>query len=89
MPQETLAPAPEPASAIEPRAAIAQTASAPIAPCTHIRRFNHSGGVQNFTVPPGVTTINARCWGGGGGYGIDAGAAASPPGTSPSYREKP
>ncbi|MFI1769154.1 hypothetical protein ACH41H_44985 [Streptomyces sp. NPDC020800] len=23
--------------------------------------------MENFTVPPGVTTVNARCWGGGGG----------------------
>ncbi|GAA3169948.1 MULTISPECIES: hypothetical protein [Streptomyces] len=33
---------------------------------TNLQRFNHSGVVQDFTVPPGVTTINARCWGGGG-----------------------
>lgn len=78
MPPETLAPAPEPDSSIEPdssvepRVAIAQTAGAPIAPYTHSRRFNYSGSVQNFTVPPGVTTVNARCWG-GGGYGIDTG----------------
>ncbi|KUN03556.1 hypothetical protein AQI95_24040 [Streptomyces yokosukanensis] len=66
MPQETLPAALEPASVIEPRVAIAPAASAPIAPYTHSRRFNYSGSVENFTVPPGVTTVNARCWGGGG-----------------------
>ncbi|MEU1408003.1 hypothetical protein ABZ471_37765 [Streptomyces sp. NPDC005728] len=66
MTQETLTASPEPATAIEPRTVIAPTADAPIAPYTHIHRFNHTGGVENFTVPPGVTTINARCWGGGG-----------------------
>ncbi|MFD8818205.1 hypothetical protein ACFV23_43640 [Streptomyces sp. NPDC059627] len=68
MTQATLAPPLAPTSSIEPRAAIARAASAPLAPYTHIRRFNYSGSVENFTVPPGVTTINARCWGGGGSY---------------------
>jgi uncharacterized membrane protein YgcG len=66
MTQETTSLAPEPAIKIEPRAAIATVASAPIAPYNRIQRFDHTGAVQNFTVPPGVTTINARCWGGGG-----------------------
>ncbi|MBL1120755.1 hypothetical protein JK364_52140 [Streptomyces sp. 110] len=66
MTETTLLPTPEPVIVIEPRAAIAQATSAPLAPYTHIRRFDYSGGVQDFTVPPGVTTINARCWGGGG-----------------------
>ncbi|MEU0218658.1 hypothetical protein ABZ281_27715 [Streptomyces sp. NPDC006265] len=74
MTQETIASPLEPAISIEPRAAIALSESAPIAPYTHIRRFNYSGSVQNFTVPPGVTVINARCWGGGGwGPGIGGG----------------
>ncbi|GAA5062180.1 hypothetical protein [Streptomyces similanensis] len=55
----------EPAG-VEPRAAIAHSTSAPLAPYSHIRRFDYTGGVVNFTVPPGVTRINARCWGGGG-----------------------
>ncbi|MFE4514853.1 hypothetical protein ACFRMQ_11765 [Kitasatospora sp. NPDC056783] len=46
--------------------AIPAMMSAPLAPYTHVQRFDHTGSVQNFTVPPGVTTINARCWGGGG-----------------------
>ncbi|MFC9679035.1 hypothetical protein [Streptomyces sp. NPDC056948] len=70
--QETIASIPEPAHAIEPRTAIAPSASAPIAPYTHSRRFDYSGSIENFTVPPGVTTVNARCWG-GGGYGAGLG----------------
>ncbi|MFI0776146.1 hypothetical protein [Streptomyces sp. NPDC021212] len=66
MTEATLVSTPEPAIVIEPRAAIAPTTSTPLAPYTHIRRFDYSGSVQDFTVPPGVTTINARCWGGGG-----------------------
>ncbi|MFD3582555.1 hypothetical protein [Streptomyces sp. NPDC058683] len=66
MTQATIDSAPVPAIGIEPRAAFAQTASAPLTPYTHVRRFDYSGSVENFTVPPGVTTINARCWGGGG-----------------------
>ncbi|WP_211303277.1 hypothetical protein, partial [Streptomyces milbemycinicus] len=66
MTEATLLATTETAIVIEPRAAIAQATSAPIAPYTHIRRFNYSGGVVDFIVPPGVTTINARCWGGGG-----------------------
>ncbi|MFB7909913.1 hypothetical protein ACFC1T_26100 [Kitasatospora sp. NPDC056076] len=61
----------EPASASTPQAAPA-VASAPLAPYTHVQRFNYSGSVENFTVPPGVTTVNARCWG-GGGDGADTG----------------
>ncbi len=72
MSEATLVPAPEPVIVVEPRAAIAPTTSAPLAPYTHIRRFNRTGGVQDFTVPPGVTTVNARCWG-GGGYGTNTG----------------
>ncbi|ANP51972.1 hypothetical protein J2Z21_009009 [Streptomyces griseochromogenes] len=74
MPQETLPATLEPASVIEPRAAVAQAASAPLAPYTHIRRFNYSSSAVDFTVPPGVTTVNARCWGGGGhGAGLGGG----------------
>ncbi|MDT0547742.1 hypothetical protein [Streptomyces lonegramiae] len=72
MTEATLLATAETAIVIEPRAAIAQATSAPIAPYTHIRRFNYSGGVVDFIVPPGVTTINARCWG-GGGLGVDTG----------------
>ncbi|MFI0776147.1 hypothetical protein [Streptomyces sp. NPDC021212] len=74
MTEATLLSSPEPVIVIEPRAAIAPTISAPLAPYTHIRRFDYSGSVQDFTVPPGVTAINARCWGGGGsGSGIAGG----------------
>lgn len=66
MTQDILTPIAEPVLAIQPRSAIGPAASAPLAPYTHVRRFNYSGSVENFTVPPGVTTINARCWGGGG-----------------------
>lgn len=72
MTQETPSSTSEPVLATEPRAAVEPAASAPLAPYTHIRRFNYSGSVENFTVPPGITTINARCWG-GGGAGPDAG----------------
>ncbi|MFF9496539.1 hypothetical protein [Streptomyces flaveolus] len=74
MTQDTLTTSPESSPVIEPRTAITVTATAdaPLTPYTHIRRFNHTGGVQDFTVPPGVTTIDARCWGGGGG-GADTG----------------
>ncbi|GAA3167342.1 MULTISPECIES: hypothetical protein [Streptomyces] len=67
MTETALLPSPEPATAVEPRTAIEPTTSAPLAPYSHIQRFNYTGSVQDFTVPPGVTTINARCWGGGGG----------------------
>ncbi|MFE4514851.1 hypothetical protein ACFRMQ_11755 [Kitasatospora sp. NPDC056783] len=66
MTQETDPSILEPAIAVEPPAALAEIAGAPLAPYTHVRRFNHSGSVENFTVPPGVTTVDARCWGGGG-----------------------
>ncbi|GHE09487.1 hypothetical protein [Streptomyces alanosinicus] len=66
MAQETIPCALAPVTEIEPRAAVLRSASAPLAPYTHSRRFNYSGSVENFTVPPGVTTVNARCWGGGG-----------------------
>ncbi|MEU3662513.1 hypothetical protein AB0E77_22620 [Streptomyces sp. NPDC032940] len=54
-------------SVIEPRAAIEPADSAPVGPYTHSQRFDYTGSVDNFIVPPGVTTIDARCWGGGGG----------------------
>ena len=72
MTQETLPAIPKSASVIEPRSAIEPADSAPLAPYTHIQRFDYTGSVQNLTVPPGVTTINARCWG-GGGYGPSSG----------------
>ncbi|MBO0654668.1 hypothetical protein J1792_18335 [Streptomyces triculaminicus] len=72
MTQEATPVAPELAGGPEPRAATVTGASTPIAPYTHVRRFGHTNGVQDFTVPPGVTTINARCWG-GGGYGTNGG----------------
>ncbi|MFD8256612.1 hypothetical protein [Streptomyces werraensis] len=64
MTQETIT---EPVSVIEPRAAIESADSAPVGPYTHSQRFDYTGSVQDFTVPPGVTRIDARCWGGGGG----------------------
>ncbi|OQR63555.1 hypothetical protein B6E66_13360 [Streptomyces maremycinicus] len=72
MTQDTLT---ESSASVEPRTAVTvtSTANAPLAPFTHIRRFNHSGGVQDFTVPAGVTTVNARCWGGGGAGGNGGG----------------
>ena len=76
MTQETALATPQPAIAIEPRAAIEPVESAPLAPYTHIQRFDYTGSVQNLTVPPGVTTINARCWGSGGsGAGTGGGGA--------------
>nr|WP_215209532.1 hypothetical protein [Streptomyces sp. CHD11] len=51
-----------------------------------IQRFNYTGAVQKFIVPPGVSKIDARCWGGGGrgwgggGGGFAAGDIAVQPG---------
>ncbi|MGK5640804.1 hypothetical protein ACSNOK_21190 [Streptomyces sp. URMC 126] len=56
--------------------ALAHAASTPVAPYTHIQRFDHTGSVQEFTVPPGVTTIDARCWGGGGRKEGDVGGGS-------------
>jgi hypothetical protein len=72
MTEATVLPTAEPVTVIEPRAAIAPTISAPIAPFTHILRVDYTGAVQDFTVPPGAATVNARCWG-GGGSGTDQG----------------
>ncbi|MER7726967.1 hypothetical protein [Streptomyces sp. NPDC096323] len=48
---------------------IPKTASLSLAPHIEVKRFNHTGKVQNFTVPAGVTTLTAHCWGGGGTAG--------------------
>lgn len=62
---------------------IEPTVSAPRGSYTHIQRFNHTGSVENFIVPPGVTTIDARCCGGGAPERPRAAGAVSPPGRSP------
>ncbi|MGW1076727.1 hypothetical protein [Streptomyces sp. NPDC002537] len=64
-------PAPAPASeAPTPRglttATAATVADTPTAPYTHCLRFNATGAVQSFTVPVGVTVLNARMWAAGG-----------------------
>jgi len=61
---ETMTPALAPPGTAEPAPATVESPA--VAPFNRCRRFNPTGKVQNFTVPPGVTTINARCWGGGG-----------------------
>ncbi|GLW04826.1 hypothetical protein Slala05_84560 [Streptomyces lavendulae subsp. lavendulae] len=38
----------------------------PVAPFNRIQRFVATETVQTFVVPPGVTSVNARCWGSGG-----------------------
>src|SRR5580704_19633595 len=44
----------------------------PTAGFTNCARFTYSGGDQTFTVPSGVTSLDVRMWGAGGG-GIDPG----------------
>jgi hypothetical protein len=64
----------------------AAVANPPLTAYRGIQRFNYTDSVQNFIVPPGVTSINARCWGGGGknthggGGGFATGDIAVQPG---------
>ncbi|MEU6392383.1 hypothetical protein [Streptomyces sp. NPDC046939] len=76
-----------PPAVAQPQAAVAPGAGAPVAPYTHLRRFDYTGSVQDFIVPPGVTVIDARCWGSGGkvpaaggGGGFAGGRIAVQPG---------
>ncbi|MBZ4321225.1 hypothetical protein [Streptomyces huiliensis] len=39
----------------------------PIAPYNRLQRFSATGQVQEFRVPEGVTSLDARVWGSGGG----------------------
>jgi uncharacterized repeat protein (TIGR01451 family) len=54
------------------QASAAQVACTPTAGFTNCARFTYSGGDQTFTVPSGVTSLDVRMWGAGGG-GIDPG----------------
>ncbi|WP_284117217.1 hypothetical protein [Streptomyces fragilis] len=84
MATETIAPGSASAEAVEPSTAPTADESPGIG--HRIERFNHTGAVQKFIVPPGVTKIDARCWGGGGkdrrggGGGFAAGDIAVQPG---------
>ncbi|MFI9201970.1 hypothetical protein [Streptomyces sp. NPDC053048] len=69
-------PEPDPVLAVrapEPQglahATAAPAACTPTPTYTNCVRFNYTGAIQHFTVPVGVTRINARMWGSGGrGY---------------------
>ncbi|MFD0332782.1 hypothetical protein ACFQZ0_03205 [Streptomyces erythrogriseus] len=85
MATETIAPGSASAEAVEPSTAPTADESPTIG--LHTERFEYTGAVQKFVVPPGVTKIDARCWGGGGrggwrpgGGGFAAGDIAVQPG---------
>ena len=85
MATETIAPGAASAEAVEPSTAPTAVESPAIG--LPVERFDHTGSVQKFIVPPGVTKIDARCWGGGGregrhpgGGGFAAGDIAVQPG---------
>src|ERR1700691_841394 len=54
------------------QAGAAQVTCTPTAGFTNCARFTYSGGDQTFTVPSGITSLDVRMWGAGGG-GIDPG----------------
>ncbi|MFZ4176936.1 hypothetical protein ACOZCI_21985 [Streptomyces griseoincarnatus] len=85
MATETIAPGSASAEAVE--TSTAPTADERPTIGFHTERFDYTGAVQKFVVPPGVTKIEARCWGGGGrggwrpgGGGFAAGDIAVQPG---------
>src|SRR5580698_1410336 len=60
------------AATMRRRLAATLVACTPTAGFTNCARFTYSGGDQTFTVPSGVTSLDVRMWGAGGG-GIDPG----------------
>ncbi len=61
MATETIAPGSASAEAVETSTAPTADESPTIG--FHTERFDYTGAVQKFVVPPGVTKIEARCWG--------------------------
>lgn len=53
-----------------PVAALAQVACTPSAGFNSCVRYNYTGANQTYTVPTGITSINVKAWGAGGG-GVD------------------
>lgn len=50
-------------------ASAAEVACTPVAPFTHCVRITFSGADQTFVVPAGLTRLNVKAWGAGGGGG--------------------
>ena len=48
----------------------AQTTCTPQASFTACTQFSYSGGDQTFTVPAGITSLNIKAWGAGGGGSV-------------------
>ena len=47
--------------------------------------FNHTGSIQSFTVPTGITKVRATMWGAGGGGGTAGGWSYGAPGGAGGY----